>query len=251
MGSSRKRFPVAANIALASAGAMGGTPGSPTPAGGAGLSTRCTWVSGSGQTRDPLIVEIALHDPSVALVISLSRARLRPNTAAPSCCAFTRSVHNLSAVDDNVHARYGPAFLGNRHFNHRCERIEAVLRSNAQSVSRRQLTPKRRLFGRLFDHVSQAPRFERIIFLVLHSDIREIQCSVAADQFQQIFPGSSPRACAISSVKQLTQTTGIYCIPSATSRCELLPQPGRFNTQVFDLVRQVHTPRPSSNAPAS
>ena len=41
-GNSRKRFPVAANTALHNAGANGGTPGSPTPAGGASLSTMCT-----------------------------------------------------------------------------------------------------------------------------------------------------------------------------------------------------------------
>src|SRR6266853_6965207 len=38
-GSSRIRFPVAAKMALQTAGANGGTPGSPTPAGGASLST--------------------------------------------------------------------------------------------------------------------------------------------------------------------------------------------------------------------
>jgi hypothetical protein len=38
-GSSRILFPVAAKIALQTAGANGGTPGSPTPAGGASLST--------------------------------------------------------------------------------------------------------------------------------------------------------------------------------------------------------------------
>ena len=43
-GSSRRRSPVAAKIALATAGATGGTPGSPTPAGGASLSTRWTWM---------------------------------------------------------------------------------------------------------------------------------------------------------------------------------------------------------------
>ena len=41
-GNSRTRLPVAANTALYSAGAKGGTPGSPTPAGGASLFTICT-----------------------------------------------------------------------------------------------------------------------------------------------------------------------------------------------------------------
>ena len=39
-GSSRTRLPVAANIALQIAGAIGGTPGSPTPVGSVPLSTR-------------------------------------------------------------------------------------------------------------------------------------------------------------------------------------------------------------------
>jgi hypothetical protein len=42
MGSARIRFPVAAKMALQSAGAMGGTPGSPTPPGGALLSKMWT-----------------------------------------------------------------------------------------------------------------------------------------------------------------------------------------------------------------
>src|SRR5690349_9524135 len=43
-GSSRTRVPVAAKIALVSAGTNGGTPGSPIPAGGALLSTIVTLV---------------------------------------------------------------------------------------------------------------------------------------------------------------------------------------------------------------
>ena len=41
-GNSRMRFPVAAKIALHSAGANAGNPGSPIPPGGASLSTMCT-----------------------------------------------------------------------------------------------------------------------------------------------------------------------------------------------------------------
>jgi hypothetical protein len=43
-GNSRIRFPVAAKIAFVKAATKGGTPGSPTPAGGALLSTMCTLV---------------------------------------------------------------------------------------------------------------------------------------------------------------------------------------------------------------
>ncbi len=39
------RLPVAAKIALQSAGAKGGSPGSPIPAGGASLGTMYTFVS--------------------------------------------------------------------------------------------------------------------------------------------------------------------------------------------------------------
>ena len=45
MGRSRIRFPLAANTALHMAGGIGGTPGSPTPAGGAVDWTRCTCTS--------------------------------------------------------------------------------------------------------------------------------------------------------------------------------------------------------------
>jgi hypothetical protein len=41
IGNSRIRFPVAAKIAFVRAATNGGTPGSPTPAGGALLSTMC------------------------------------------------------------------------------------------------------------------------------------------------------------------------------------------------------------------
>ncbi|GEM_PF-5541365 len=44
-GSSRTRFPVAAKIAFAIAGAIGGTPGSPAPPGGSVDCTMCTRVS--------------------------------------------------------------------------------------------------------------------------------------------------------------------------------------------------------------
>src|ERR1700694_5533667 len=47
IGSSRMRFPVAAQMALIKAGANGGTPGSPTPLGGVSASTgtMCTLVT--------------------------------------------------------------------------------------------------------------------------------------------------------------------------------------------------------------
>jgi hypothetical protein len=46
IGSRRMRFPVAAKIALHTAGAMGGTPGSPQPVGAASLCTMCTSTVG-------------------------------------------------------------------------------------------------------------------------------------------------------------------------------------------------------------
>ena len=39
MGSRRMRLPVSANMAFPTAGAIGGTPGSPTPVGGSWLDT--------------------------------------------------------------------------------------------------------------------------------------------------------------------------------------------------------------------
>lgn len=46
-GSRRMRLPVAAKMALARAGATGGTPGSPTPVGASVLGTMCTSTAGA------------------------------------------------------------------------------------------------------------------------------------------------------------------------------------------------------------
>src|SRR5438445_9245416 len=51
MGKRRTRFPVTAKIALASAGATGGTPGSPTPVGFALLGTIYTSIFGDSKMR--------------------------------------------------------------------------------------------------------------------------------------------------------------------------------------------------------
>jgi adenine deaminase len=50
-GRRRRRVPVSAKIALATAGAIGGTPASPTPVGGASLSTRWTLIAGMRSMR--------------------------------------------------------------------------------------------------------------------------------------------------------------------------------------------------------
>src|SRR3981189_3951817 len=64
MGRRRIRLPVAAKIALPSAGAIGGTPGSPTPPGGASLSTMYTCVLWRDvHPRHHIIGEIGLLDP--------------------------------------------------------------------------------------------------------------------------------------------------------------------------------------------
>src|SRR5450432_2843735 len=47
IGSARIRFLVAAKIALHSAGASGGTEGSPIPVGASALSTKCTSTTGA------------------------------------------------------------------------------------------------------------------------------------------------------------------------------------------------------------
>ncbi len=46
LGRARRRVPVAANTASATAGAIGGTPISPIPAGGSEFVTMCTSTSG-------------------------------------------------------------------------------------------------------------------------------------------------------------------------------------------------------------
>src|ERR1700722_2747322 len=52
IGNRRMGFPVRAKIALATAGATGGTPGSPTPVGFSVLSTMYTSISGASNMRN-------------------------------------------------------------------------------------------------------------------------------------------------------------------------------------------------------
>ena len=63
IGKIRMRFPVTANNAFASAGADGGTPGSPRPAhwGIAFNETHINACRGFRELEDRIIVEIALH----------------------------------------------------------------------------------------------------------------------------------------------------------------------------------------------
>src|SRR3954453_10119903 len=89
------RLPVAAKIALHSAGANGGTPGSPTPLGCTSIecSTMCTRVS-RGDSSMRAIWKSLKFDCSTRPsfnVISPYFASERPITAAPSICERTRS----------------------------------------------------------------------------------------------------------------------------------------------------------------
>ena len=51
-GNLRSLFPVAANTALATAGAVGGSPGSPVPVGSAALGMMCTSMTGISLMRN-------------------------------------------------------------------------------------------------------------------------------------------------------------------------------------------------------
>jgi hypothetical protein len=83
------RLPVAAKMALQSAGANGGTPGSPTPPDGieavlhdvgAGLGRRFV------NAHHMIVVEVALLDAPFSSVISLYLASESPTPAPPSTC---------------------------------------------------------------------------------------------------------------------------------------------------------------------
>ena len=57
------RLPVAAKIALQSAGMTGGSAGSPRPVGGLSVMRKCTSTGGAWSIRSGLhAVEIGLHD---------------------------------------------------------------------------------------------------------------------------------------------------------------------------------------------
>src|SRR5262249_46471262 len=90
IGRRRMRLPVAAKIALHSAGAKGGKPGSPTPPDGPArlLGPTQTWVIGGdssmGRSWKPSRLFCCTR-PFLKL-ISPYLARLSPITAAPSTC---------------------------------------------------------------------------------------------------------------------------------------------------------------------
>ena len=105
------RLPVAAKIALQSAGAIGGTPGSPDSAHRlavvAGNDVHARLPRRARHARDLVGVEVVLLRPGPSLkVISPSVAMPRPITAAPCICARTRSgLTRRAAVHRDVDAR--------------------------------------------------------------------------------------------------------------------------------------------------
>ena len=80
-------------IALATAGAIGGTPGSPTPPGFASLGTMCTSTSRHlVHPQHRVVVEVALlHAPVLERDLAVAARRVRPKTMPPSICASTVS----------------------------------------------------------------------------------------------------------------------------------------------------------------
>ncbi len=84
--------PLSASQALATAGAMGGTPGSPTPVGGAAEGTMCTSTRGiSSMRRIRKSWKLDCCTRPSTTVISLQSAEPRPKPMLPSICARTTS----------------------------------------------------------------------------------------------------------------------------------------------------------------
>src|SRR5207247_2599800 len=82
------RLPVAAKIALKTAGATTGTPGSPTPVGGSLLGTTCTSTTGISSMRSiSYSSKLASLTRPFSMVIPDFSAAVSPNTTALSICA--------------------------------------------------------------------------------------------------------------------------------------------------------------------
>ena len=125
-GSVLIRCPVAAKMALQSAGATGGTPGSPTPPDVAELGTTCTWISrGAASIRTSETRSVGRHRSVIpdgevgllgaaALEGDLARERIaqahdrRPLHLRPSAVG----IGNESGVNRHVHARNGEGAIG-------------------------------------------------------------------------------------------------------------------------------------------
>src|SRR3989442_1204706 len=101
IGSLRIRLPVAANIALQTAGAMGGVPGSPTPPGASLLGTMCTSTTRHlGNPQHRIVVEVTLRHASVLDRDRALQCRGKPEHDAALHLRFDRTrIHVHTAVD--------------------------------------------------------------------------------------------------------------------------------------------------------
>ncbi len=91
----RIRFPVAAKIALASAGATIGVPISPAPAGGSVLGTMCSSTSALREQR--IRIEVALLDAPVFLPSPAWRLGQRTDAVAQAALTLAVVASNAEA----------------------------------------------------------------------------------------------------------------------------------------------------------
>ena len=119
IGRRRRRLPVTAKMALATAGAMGGTPVSPTPPILSVLSTMCASTSGISFIRSiGIVVEIALlHAAILESDFAIERRRESEDDAAFHLGANAFGIHDRPAIDradDAMHLDL--AVFGNGNF---------------------------------------------------------------------------------------------------------------------------------------
>ena len=109
IGSERCRVPVAANSAFTSAGAIGGTPGSPTPAGSrpwAGTSSTCV-AGGFRHAQQRVVVEVALRHHAIGHVDLAEQGERQPEHDRAFHLRDARvGVHVGAAVQDDVGVRH-------------------------------------------------------------------------------------------------------------------------------------------------
>ena len=179
----RTRLPVSANTALAIAGAIGGTPGSPRPPSAAPERMNSTLMLGAsasfGIGRSWKL--LCTTRPS-SIVTSLNSAADSPKMMPPSTCADGRvRIDDVAAIDSGAHPMHFDASVDDLHFgDFGHDRAEALdQRDPAAATGRRRRAPARHLRC-LLEHGQMARRLRQ----QRRDDIRS---------------GSLPAACASSS----------------------------------------------------
>ena len=224
-------------MALQSAGATGGTPGSPTPAGGAWLSTiadvRLRRDVGAG---DQIVGKVALLDLApLDADVAVEGVAETHDDGAFHLRAHPVGIDDEAAVHGHVDARDADLALivDSDLEDDRDIGQEAPVDGDAAPVPRRQLAAPAAGLGGDVEHRAHAAGVDRIlvdrraIVRIIHADRREVDFARSAEEPAQILPPDRRRPPQPVRRRMSTPRRRAECCrPNDTSRCGRDWRPG-------------------------